>query len=291
VNESGAQSGPTALRIILGAHLRRMREAAAISRSDAGWEIRSSESKVSRMELGRVGFKERDVGDLLTLYGLDDGEERERLLALAREANNPGWWHRFGDVLPSWFNSYLGLEAAAQLIRTYELQFVPGLLQTPDYVRAVVQLGRGLIPAEEVERRVALRVNRQGILSRPNPVRLWAVVDESVLRRPIGGVKAMMMQLDHLIEATHEPNITLQVMQFGSGGHAATGGAYSILRFPEQDLPDIVYIEHLTSALYLDKLEDLDQYTATMEALCVAAPPPNKTRDILAGIRKDYERA
>ena len=291
MNESGAQSGPTALRIILGAHLRRMREAAAISRSDAGWEIRSSESKVSRMELGRVGFKERDVGDLLTLYGLDDGEERERLLALAREANNPGWWHRFGDVLPSWFNSYLGLEAAAQLIRTYELQFVPGLLQTPDYVRAVVQLGRGLIPAEEVERRVALRVNRQGILSRPNPVRLWAVVDESVLRRPIGGVKAMMMQLDHLIEATHQPNITLQVMQFGSGGHAATGGAYSILRFPEQDLPDIVYIEHLTSALYLDKLEDLDQYTATMEALCVAAPPPNKTRDILAGIRKDYERA
>ncbi len=291
MNESGAQSGPTALRIILGAHLRRMREAAAISRSDAGWEIRSSESKVSRMELGRVGFKERDVGDLLTLYGLDDGEERERLLALAREANNPGWWHRFGDVLPSWFNSYLGLEAAAQLIRTYELQFVPGLLQTQDYVRAVVQLGRGLIPAEEVERRVALRVNRQGILSRPNPVRLWAVVDESVLRRPIGGVKAMMMQLDHLIEATHQPNITLQVMQFGSGGHAATGGAYSILRFPEQDLPDIVYIEHLTSALYLDKLEDLDQYTATMEALCVAAPPPNKTRDILAGIRKDYERA
>ncbi len=290
MTESGAQSGPTALRIILGAHLRRMRDAAGISRSDAGWEIRSSESKVSRMELGRVGFKERDVGDLLSLYGLDDGEERERLLALAREANNPGWWHRFGDVLPSWFHSYLGLEAAAALIRTYELQFVPGLLQTSDYVRAVVQLGRGLIPAEEVERRVALRVNRQEVLTRPNPVRLWAVVDESVLRRPIGGVKAMSMQLDSLIEATHLPNITLQVMKFDSGGHAATGGAYSILRFPEQDLPDIVYIEHLTSALYLDKLEDLDQYTATMEALCVAAPAPNKTRDILAGIRRDFDR-
>jgi hypothetical protein len=290
VTESGAQSGPTALRIILGAHLRRMRDAAGISRSDAGWEIRSSESKVSRMELGRVGFKERDVGDLLSLYGLDDGEERERLLALAREANNPGWWHRYGDVLPSWFHSYLGLEAAAALIRTYELQFVPGLLQTSDYVRAVVQLGRGLISAEEVERRVALRVNRQEILTRPNPVRLWAVVDESVLRRPIGGVKAMMMQLDSLIEATDLPNITLQVMKFDSGGHAATGGAYSILRFPEQDLPDIVYIEHLTSALYLDKLEDLDQYTATMEALCVAAPAPNKTRDILAGIRRDFDR-
>jgi hypothetical protein len=289
VTESGAQSGPTALRIILGAHLRRMREAAGISRSDAGWEIRSSESKVSRMELGRVGFKERDVSDLLTLYGLDDGEERERLLALARDANNPGWWHRFGDVLPSWFHSYLDLEAAAQLIRTYELQFVPGLLQTPEYVRAVVQLGRGLIPAEEVERRVALRVNRQEIITRANPVRLWAVIDESVLRRPIGGVKAMSVQLDHLIELTYLPNLTLQVVEFDSGGHAATGGAFSILRFPEQDLPDIVYIEHLTSALYLDKLEDLDRYTATMEALCVAATTPDKTRDILAKIQRDYE--
>ena len=290
MTESGAQSGPTALRIILGAHLRRMREAAGISRSDAGWEIRSSESKVSRIELGRVGFKERDVGDLLNLYGLDDGEERERLLALARDANNPGWWHRYGDVLPSWFHSYLGLEAAAQQIRTYELQFVPGLLQTEDYVRAVVQLGRGMIPADEVDRRVALRVNRQSVLTRPNPVRLWAVVDESVLRRPIGGAKAMRVQLEYLIEATHQPNVTLQVVQFKTGGHAATGGAYTILRFPEQDLPDIVYIEHLTSALYLDKLDDLDQYTATMEALCLAAPPPNKTRDILAGIHRDLDR-
>jgi hypothetical protein len=267
-----------------------MREAAGISRSDAGWEIRSSESKVSRMELGRVGFKERDVSDLLSLYGLDDGEERERLMALARDANSPGWWHRFGDVLPSWFNSYLGLEAAAQLIRTYELQFIPGLLQTPGYVRAVVQLGRGLIPAEEVERRVALRISRQDVLHRtPTPVRLWAVVDEAVLRRPIGGVKEMRRQLEALLEATDLPNVTLQVMPFATGGHAATGGAYSILRFPEQDLPDVVYIEHLTSALYLDRLEDLDQYTATMEALCVAAPPPNKTRDHIARILKEFD--
>ncbi|MEU4192411.1 helix-turn-helix transcriptional regulator [Kribbella sp. NPDC026611] len=286
MTESGAQSGPTALRIILGAHLRRMREAAGYSRSDAGWEIRSSESKVSRMELGRVGFKERDVSDLLHLYGLDDGEERERLLALAREANNPGWWHRYGDVLPSWFHSYLDLEAAASMIRTYELQFVPGLLQTEDYIRAVVQLGRGLIPADEVDRRVALRVGRQTILRKQNPVRLWAVVDEAALRRPIGGAKAMVLQLEHLIDMTQLPNVTLQVMPFKTGGHSGTGGAYSILRFAEQDLPDIVYIEHLTSALYLDKLEDLDQYTETMEALCVAAPSPNKTRDFLFNILK-----
>jgi hypothetical protein len=288
VTEPGGQSGPTALRIILGAHLRRMREAANISRMDAGWEIRSSESKVSRMELGRVGFKERDVSDLLRLYGLDDGEERDRLLALARDANNPGWWHRYGDVLPSWFHSYLGLEAAAQLIRTYELQFVPGLLQTPEYVRAVVQLGRTTIPDQEIERRVALRLSRQEALTRPNPIKLWAVVDEAVLRRPIGGVKAMRVQLEHLIEACRQPNITLQVMTY-SAGNPATGGAYSILRFPEQDLPDIVYIEHLTSALYLDKLEDLDQYTATMEALCVAAPPPSRTESILTGILNDFD--
>ncbi|NUS00149.1 MAG: helix-turn-helix domain-containing protein [Kribbellaceae bacterium] len=290
MTESGAQSGPTTLRIILGGHLRRMRVAAGISRSDAGWEIRSSESKISRMELGRVGLKERDVADLLKLYGLDDDEERERLLALAREANNPGWWHRFGDVLPSWFHSYLDLEASAQLIRIYELQFVPGLLQTQEYIRAVIQLGRGLIPAEEVERRISLRVNRQEVLTRAaDPVRVWAVIDEAALRRPIGGTKVIIDQLNHLMDVSHMPNVTLQVVPLSIGGHAAAGGSFSILRFPDSDLPDTVYIEHLTSALYLDKLDELDQYTAAMESLCVAAPPPNRTRDFLLEIRKDFE--
>jgi hypothetical protein len=290
VTESGAQSGPTTLRIILGGHLRRMRAAAGISRSDAGWEIRSSESKISRMELGRVGLKERDVADLLKLYGLDDDEERERLLALAREANNPGWWHRFGDVLPSWFHSYLDLEASAQLIRIYELQFIPGLLQTKEYIRAVIQLGRGMIPAEEVERRISLRVNRQEVLTRASdPVRVWAVIDEAALRRPIGGTKVIIEQLNHLIEVSHLPNVTLQVVPLSIGGHAAAGGSFSILRFPDTDLPDTVYIEHLTSALYLDKLDELDQYTAAMESLCVAAPQPSKTRDLLLEIRKDFE--
>jgi hypothetical protein len=289
VTDPGVQSGPTALRIMLGAHLRRMREAAGISREDAGWEIRSSESKISRMELGRVGFKERDVSDLLALYGLQDAEERERLLSLARDANNPGWWHRYGDLLPTWFQSYLGLEAAAELIRTYELQFVPGLLQTPEYSRAVVQLGHTAVPADEIERRITLRLARQQVLSRQRPVRLWAVIDESVLRRPIGGPKAMRIQIEALIEASRQPNISLQVMPFRTGGHPATGGAFSILRFPEQDLPDVVYIEHLTSALYLDKLEDLDVYAATMDAICVTAPPPDRTEDLLVDILKDLD--
>lgn len=287
MTEAGGQRGPTALRIMLGAHLRQMREDAGITRADAGWEIRSSESKVSRMELGRVGFKERDVADLLTLYGLKEGPERTRLLELARDANNPGWWHRYGDVLPNWFQSYLGLEAAAQLIRTYEIQFVPGLLQTTEYARAVVQVGRGPMPSEEIERRVAVRMSRQKVLDRPRPLRLWAVIDEAALRRPMGGDEVMRAQIESLIEAARLPHITLQIMPFSAGVRVAAGGAFSILQFPDQDLSNVVYIEHLTSALYLDKLEDLDQYAAAMDALCVTAPEPKRTHDILQRILKD----
>jgi uncharacterized protein DUF5753/helix-turn-helix protein len=284
---SGSSSGPTALRILLGAHLRRLREAQGVSREDAGWEIRSSESKISRMELGRVGFKERDVADLLTLYGVDDVEERDRLLALARQANSPGWWHRYGDVLPSWFQSYLGLEASAALIRTYEVQFVPGLLQTEGYARAVVRLGHDRARPEEIDRRVALRLQRQAILDRPAPAQLWAVVDEAVLRRPIGGTEVMRAQLEALLEATSRPTVRLQVVPFHAGGHSAAGGAFTILRFPDQELPDVVYIEQLTSAIYLDKRDDVEHYMAAMERLCVEADPPASTADTLRRLLKD----
>ncbi|MEV4133413.1 helix-turn-helix transcriptional regulator [Dactylosporangium sp. NPDC049742] len=275
--------------MLLGAHLRRLREAQGVTREDAGWEIRSSESKISRMELGRVGFKERDVADLLTLYGLDDDEERTRLLALARDANNPGWWHRFGDVLPNWFQSYLGLEAAAALIRTYEVQFVPGLLQTKEYARAVVLLGHGRAKADEIDRRVELRMARQQVLTRADAPKLWVVVDEAALRRPIGGIHVMRGQVDALLEANTLPNVRLQVIPFNAGGHAAAGGAFTILRFPDQDLPDVVYIEQLTSALYLDKRDDVDLYAEAMERLCVEARPPTETQKVLEEIRRDLE--
>ena len=288
--EGGASGGPTVLRMLLGAHLRRLREAQGVTREDAGWEIRSSESKISRMELGRVGFKERDVADLLSLYGVDDPEERTRLLALARDANNPGWWHRFGDVLPNWFQSYLGLEAAAALIRTYEVQFVPGLLQTKEYARAVVLLGHGRAKEDEIERRVELRMQRQQILSRPDAPRLWMVVDEAALRRPIGGHDIMRGQVEALLEINSTlPNVRLQVIPFNAGGHAAAGGAFTILRFPDEDLPDVVYIEQLTSALYLDKRDDVDLYAEAMERLCVEARPPTDTAKILEDIRKDLD--
>jgi hypothetical protein len=279
--EAAAGGGPTVLRMLLGAHLRRLREAQGVSREDAGWEIRSSESKISRMELGRVSFKERDVADLLSLYGVNDEEERERLLALGREANTPGWWHRFGDVLPGWFQSYLGLEAAASLIRTYELQFVPGLLQTEQYARTVVSLAhKGAKPAE-IERRVGLRIARQKTLSQEQPPHVWAVIDEAVLRRPIGGSAVMRAQVEAMLHATEMPNVKLQIVPFQFGGHAETGGAFTILRFPDQDLPDVVYVEQLTSALYLDKRDDVDQYAAAMERLCVEALPPARTPDFL----------
>jgi len=283
----GSGGGPTVLRMLLGAHLRRLREAQGVSREDAGWEIRASESKISRMELGRVSFKERDVDDLLTLYGLVDTEERERLLTLARQANTPGWWHRYGDVLPSWFQSYLGLEAAASLIRTYEVQFVPGLLQTADYARSVVLLGHGRAKPEEIGRRVDLRMQRQKILDRPDPVQLWAVIDEAVLRRPVGSRATMRGQIEALIDATQRKSVHLQVLPFQAGGHSAAGGAFSILRFPDQELPDIVYVEQLSSALYLDKRDDVELYVDAMERLCVEAEQPERAPDTLRRILKD----
>jgi uncharacterized protein DUF5753/helix-turn-helix protein len=285
--DSASGGGPTVLRILLGAQLRKLREGKGVSREDAGWEIRASESKISRMELGRVGFKERDVADLLTLYGVSDERERAAMLALATQANTPGWWHRYGDVLPGWFQSYLGLEAAAALIRTYEVQFVPGLLQTRDYARAVISLGHvGASPAE-IDRRISLRQARQQVLARANPPQLWAVVDEAALRRPIGGTSVMRAQLEAMIEATRLPNVRLQVIPFHAGGHAAAGGSFTILRFPEDELPDVVYVEQLTSALYLDKREDIDHYALAMERLCVEAEPPSRTAEILSKTLQD----
>jgi transcriptional regulator with XRE-family HTH domain len=279
-------SGPTVLRILLGSQLRRLREAKGVTRDEAGYTIRASGSKISRMELGRVSFKERDVADLLGLYGVDEDETRA-LVALAKEANSPGWWHKYGDVLPDWFQVYVGLEEAAQLIRLYEVQFVPGLLQTADYARAVIRLGRPSAPADEVGRRLNLRLTRQEVLTKPSGPRLWAVIDEAALRRPIGGREVMRAQFARLIEAAREPNITLQVVPFRSGGHAAEAGAFTIMRFPEVDLPDVVYLEQLTSALYVDKREDVERYTEVMERLSVEGESPMRTIEILSGMLEE----
>jgi transcriptional regulator with XRE-family HTH domain len=279
-------SGPTVLRILLGSQLRMLREVKGITREEAGYAIRASGSKISRMELGRVSFKERDVTDLLKLYGVDE-DETATLVALAIQANSPGWWHKYGDVLPDWFQVYVGLEEAASLIRLYEVQFVPGLLQTADYARAVVRLGQPGAAPEEIERRISLRMGRQELLTKPGGPRLWAIVDEAALRRPIGGKEVMREQLVQLIEATNEPQVTLQVMPFRSGGHAAEAGAFTVMRFPEADLPDVVYLEQLTSALYLDKRDDVEKYTEVMERLSVESESPERSVDILSGMLEE----
>ncbi|MEV0617002.1 helix-turn-helix transcriptional regulator [Nonomuraea sp. NPDC050404] len=281
-------SGPTALRILLGSQLRKLREARNVTREEAGNLIRGSESKISRMELGRVGFKERDVADLLTLYGVVDQQARSAVLDLVATANEPGWWHRFNDVLPTWFQAFVGLEEAAARIRTYEVQFVPGLLQTKEYARAVVTAGSAGIGAEEIARRVDLRLERQRMFDRQDGPVFWAVIDEAALRRPIGGAEVMRAQLEHLIDLMRQTNITIQVMPFSFGGHSAEGGAFSVLRFPDSDLPDVVYVEQLASALYLDKREDVDRYTEVMERLCAVSTTPDETIELLRAIADEF---
>ena len=280
-------SGPTVRRILLGAQLRRLRESQGVTREEAGYRIRASESKISRMELGRVGFKERDVVDLLSMYGVDDERERDALVELARSANAPGWWHQYADVLPDWFQTYVGLEEAASVLRVYEVQFVPGLLQTASYARAVMARGWPAAPKEEIERRVSMRITRQELLTKQAGPRLWAVVDEAALRRPVGSAEVFRSQLEHLIEVTQDVRITLQVARLRSGSHAAEAGAFTIMRFPDADLPDVVYLEQLTSALYLDKREDVERYSEVMERLSVESEPPKRTADILHEILLD----
>lgn len=278
---SAGEPGSVVRRMLLGSQLRRLREARGITREAAGYSIRASESKISRMELGRVSFKTRDVEDLLTLYGVDDEAERESLLSLAREANVAGWWHSYSDVLPSWFPTYVGLEGAAHLIRVYEVQFVHGLLQTEDYARAVVRRGMRGASAEDVERRVALRLERQKHLLGDHAPEFHIVLDEAALHRPYGDREVMRGQLRHLIEVSERPNVRLQVMPFGFGGHSGESGAFTLLSFPESDLSDVVYLEQLTSALYLDKREDVAQYEHALKELQQDSPGPEESRALI----------
>lgn len=274
-------SGSVVRRILLGSQLRRLRESRGITREAAGYSIRASESKISRMELGRVSFKARDVEDLLTLYGVTDDAEREALLGLAREANVAGWWHSYGDVLPGWFQTYVGLEGAASYIGIYEVQFVHGLLQTEGYAHAVVVRGQPEAHEAEVERRVSLRMERQKLLFSERAPVFHAVLDEAALHRPYGGPEVMREQLQHLIDISEQANVTLQVMPFAHGGHAGESGAFTMLRFPESDLSDVVYLEQLTSALYVDKAEEVAQYARVMERLHDDSLSPSRSRDLL----------
>ena len=280
------EAGPTAVRMLLGARLRKLREATGVSREDAGYAIRGSGSKISRLELGRTGCKLRDVSDLLDLYRVSEGE-RATLLAMAGSANAPGWWQQYGDTVPDWFEPYLGLEQAAEVIRCYEVQFVPGLLQTPDYARAVFQIEEGNDPGLDTEQQVSVRIRRQQVLHRPGPLRLWAVIDEAALRRPIGGAAVARAQLEHLIEMARLSHVSIQVAPFSAGGRAVASGPITVLRFSEAELTDVVYLERHATAVYLGKPVDRLYYWNILNRLVTEAAPTADTEAILRQILRE----
>jgi transcriptional regulator with XRE-family HTH domain len=277
---------PTALRIVLGTQLRRLREARGITGEAAAQAIRASHAKISRMELGRVGLREHDVRDLLTLYGVTDEQDREAFLILVRRANVPGWWFQYSDIVPSWFETYLGLEEVSSVIRTYQPQLVPGLLQTREVARSIIQLGHPSASAKDIERRVALRMTRREVLTKPEAPRLWAVIEEASLWR-LNDRSMIRGQIQHLIEIAQLPHITLQIVPIYSAAHPAVGGPFSILRFSDSDLPDIIYLEQLSSAVYLDKKEDIQRYRGIMDRLCVQAKSPSETIRFFANMLKE----
>ena len=271
VTRAGVQARRSSARLVLGARLRRLREAAGVSPETASKTIRASRSKISRLELGRTGFKLRDVADLLTLYGVRDDAERATMLALVEHTNAESWWQEYADVVPAWLEDYLDLEQAATLIRAYEVAYVPGLLQTEDYARAVLWSGRTAAPDMDVGRQVQLRLRRQQVLYRAEPVRLWAVIDETALRRPVGGGAVMRAQLRHLIEASRLPNVNIQVLPLSAGGHPAAGGPLTMLRFGESELPDVVYLEQMLTAVYLTRPGDTAHYLDVLNRLAAQA--------------------
>ena len=279
-------SGPTALRMVLGRQLQALRERAGLSYEEAGAAIYVSHSTIRRMEKGEGGLKPLKLKGLLAAYGITEQGETDTFLQLAEEASRPGWWHHYNDVLPAWFRAYVGLEEAASLIRAYEPQSVPGLLQTEDYARAMMVAGFPHASGEAIERRVLLRMGRQGLLTRPDPPRLWFVLDESVLRRPVGDAEVMRGQIARLAEAAALPHVTLQVLPFSAGPHPGVG-LFHILRFPAQELPDIVYTESIMSAIYLDKEDEVAYYREALDHICLLAGPAEETEEILSKTLKE----
>lgn len=276
--------GPVVLRIRLGATLRRLREARGITAQQAAEAIRGSDSKISRIELGRHAAREIDVSDLLTLYGVTDLADREPLLMLASEALGQPWWRRRAAILPTWFQSYLGVEEAAESVQSYDTHFVPGLLQTAEYTASLLEhAGFG---AEEASALIDIQGTRIERFA-AGGWRLTAVIDEAVLYRPAGGTTAFSAQLEHLRDAAGWPGVTVRIRPFTSGAPLSPAG-FTILRFAGQDLPDAVYSEQLTSASYLDKPAEVARYAATMDALISTSTSARRSKaiisDALAGL-------
>ncbi|WP_200305140.1 helix-turn-helix domain-containing protein [Streptomyces adelaidensis] len=284
---SEPRSGPTVGQVVLGRRLLDLRERAGIRREDAARILHVAAATVRRMETAEVALKIPYLQLLLKAYGVGD-EEAEIFVRLAEEANKPGWWQRFHDILPGWFSMYVSLEGAASLIRTYEPHFVPGLLQTEDYARGVMLSGAiGQTRPDDIERHVALRMQRQELLTRKGAPRLWVVMDETALRRPVGAPAVMRAQLDRLLEAVELSHVTLQIAMFDTGPHPGTYGPFVLFRFAMPELPDMVYSEYLTGAVYLDDRSEVATHLEVMDRMAAQAATAQRTKEILRDLRKE----
>ncbi|MBV7695026.1 helix-turn-helix transcriptional regulator [Streptomyces sp. TRM70350] len=284
---SEPRSAPTVGQVVLGRRLLDLRERAGLKREEAARVLRVAPATIRRMETAEVALKIPYVQLLLKAYGVPD-DEADAFVQLAEEANKPGWWQRFHDILPGWFSMYVSLEGAASLIRSYEPHFVPGLLQTEDYARGVLTSGAvGQARPEDIERHVALRMRRQELLIRQDAPRVWAVMDETVLRRPVGGPEVMRAQIERLLDATKLPHVTLQVVPFATGPHPGTYGPFVLFRFAVPELPDMVYSEYLTGAVYLDARAEVATHLEVMDRMAAQAATAHRTKEILEDLRKE----
>jgi len=282
---ASAQS-PTVRRRRLALELRRLREAARLTCEEVAERLECSASKISRVETGRVSVSPRDVRDMLEIYGLPE-DQREGLVQLARDSRQKGWWHAYSDTIQPQFATYLGLESAASEIRIYEVSLIPGLLQTEEYARAVISAGMVNSAREDIERRVALRMARQQpALTEADSPKLWAVLDEAALRRTVGGSGLMRMQLEYLLGVASLPNVAVQVIPFGGGAHPAMGRPFVILVFPERVDPDVVYLEDLTSALYLEDVNEVDRYNVFFNHLRATALSFDDSSGLITSVLK-----
>lgn len=284
---SEPRSAPTVGQVVLGKRLQDLRERAGLKREEAAKVLRVAAGTIRRMETAEVALKIPYVQLLLGAYGIDD-EEARGFIELAEEANKSGWWQRFHDVLPGWFSMYVSLEGAASLIRSYEPHFIPGLLQTEGYARAIMTSGAvGQTDPEDIERHVALRMQRQALLTREDAPRLWVIMDETVLRRPVGGPEVMRGQIDKLLDGMELPHVTLQIAEFATGHHPGTYGPFVLFRFAVPELPDMVYSEYLTGAVYLDARPEVASHLEVLDRMAAQAATAQRTKEILRGLRKE----
>ena len=279
---------PTVRRRRLGQELRRLRELKGMTAEEVAERLLVSQSKISRLENGRRSISQRDVRDLCGVYEVEDHRIVESLMQMAKDSRQQGWWHSFGDIP---YSVYIGLETDAASLRVYDPQVVPGLLQTRQYAEALIAGALPETAAADVEKRVQVRLRRQERITAPeSPLRLWTVMDESALRRVVGNRSLMRDQLEHLVEQSQLPHVTVQVIPFEMGAHPGLNGQYAILEFPDAADSSVVYIEGVTSDLYLEKANDVQKYSVMYEHLRAQALNPDQSRQFIADIAKEYAR-